>query len=117
MFHFPGKGYDCEDGTTGSLVDTTAALLQTSEARAFPKLFDCYRTKSDSQRLYRQKKMYFVLKKVLVCEGADGEQLVYRATSEEIEIGVPEVADGKISTDEYMHAVLKHVADARYTSC
>lgn len=112
-FRFPGKGFASADGLVGSFVDTTAVLLQASEARAFPKFTEGVgRERADTQRLYRQRKMYVVLKKVLVCEGEDGEKLVFRATREEIEKVVPEVSEGKISTDEYMHAVLKHVADS-----
>lgn len=103
----PGTGF-CKDATARWFVDSTVSLLEKSTERTFPGLVPSHGYDANSaQRHKRQRVMYRVLRKVLICEGEDGEKMVYRATGDEITNAVPDVKRGVISKDEYMKAVLK----------
>lgn len=104
-FDVPGNGY-CRADVPLSFVDSTVELLEKSEPRAFPPFVGAVRPLVVSkQNYFRQGKMYGKLKKVMIGVGAGGEERVFRATDAEIFRTVVEVADGRLSLEEYIAEV------------
>lgn len=101
----PSNGY-CRADVPLSFVDSTLELLEKSEQRAFPPFVGAVRPLAVSkQNYFRQGKMYGKLKKVMIGVGDRGEERVFRATDSEICRTVLEIADGKLSLEEYVAEV------------
>lgn len=107
-FEVPGKGF-CEDASARLFVDATPTLLERSIEKPFPALMRHHGSNATAVRRHkRQRKMYKILRKVLLCDGEDEEKVVYRATDGEVTQAVSQLSLGLLSKDAYMKAVMKH---------
>lgn len=110
-FKVPGKSF-CNDPSLVCIVDSTVDLLNSSHEKPFPKIMRGHNFGLDNtQRFHRQKKMYVLLKKVMICKGPNGEQRVFRATPTEIIDGLEDIwgkdLDRNFSVDDYYGEIIR----------
>lgn len=110
-FKVPGKLF-CSEPNLVRIVDSTVDLLNSSHEKPFPKITRGHTFGLDNtQRFHRQRKMYVMLKKVMICKGPNGEQCVFRATPTEIVDSLVALwgrdLDTDFSVDDYYREIIR----------